>query len=230
MMEFVTTPENLPFAVALVVMLAISLIEGLGTILGLSPSALFDSVLPDFDLGVDVDIDVDAPELDVQPSGFTAVLGWLRFGQVPALILLIVFLTAFGLIGLGLQGVMAQTFGSILPASLASIVTFFVSLPVMRVGGGLLGRIMPQDETEAVSEDSFVGLIAVITLGTAKRGHPAQAKLRDAYGQVHYVLVEPDDEDSFDAQSEVLLVSRHGTVFRAIRNTHAALSDERNVR
>ena len=91
MIELLTAPESLPFAVALVVMLAISMLEGVGTVLGLSLSAVLDSMLPDFDLGVDV----EAPQLDAQPSGFTAVLGWLRFGHVPALVLLIVFLTAF---------------------------------------------------------------------------------------------------------------------------------------
>lgn len=221
MMAFLTSPENIPFAVALLVVLAMSCIEGVGTVIGLSLSTLLDSILPDFDFGVDV----ETPDVDAQPYGFTAVLGWLRFGQVPALILLLVFLTAFGLIGLALQGMMLETVGRVLPATVASIPAFFVSLPVVRIGGGLLGRVMPQDETEAVSEDSFIGQVATITLGTAKRNNPAQAKLRDAYGQVHYILVEPDGEDSFEAQSDVLLVSRHGSVFRAIQNTHTALTD-----
>lgn len=221
MMAFSASPENIPFAVALLVVLAVSCIEGVGTLIGLSLSTLLDSILPDFDLG----LELDTPGIDAQPHGFTAVLGWLRFGQVPALILLLVFLTAFGLSGLGLQAVMLEAVDQLLPAKVASIPAFFVSLPVVRIGGGLLGRVIPQDETEAVSEDSFIGQVATITLGTAKRNHPAQAKLRDAYGQVHYILVEPDGEDCFEAQSEVLLVSRQGSMFRAIQNTHAALTD-----
>ena len=225
MTELVTAPSSLPFVVALVVMLAIGLLEGVGTLLGMSLSVLFDNMLPE----IDVDVDLDSPDVSVggpEPhaaSGFTTLLGWLRVGQVPVLILLIVFLTVFGLLGLMLQSLMVQALGGPLPAAVASLPVFFATLPIVRVCGGIFARLLPKDETEAVSESSFVGRVATITLGTATREQPAQAKLRDQHGQTHYVLVEPDGDEMFEPGCSVVLVRKAGAGFRAIRNTYAAL-------
>jgi hypothetical protein len=88
---------------------------------------------------------------------------------------------------------------------------------------------MPKDETEAVSEKSFIGLVAVVTTGKAGMGSPAQGKLTDRYGQAHYVMIEPDEAgEEFLQGAEVLLVSRHGATFKAIRNTSAALHKDSN--
>lgn len=82
------------------------------------------------------------------------------------------------------------------------------------------------DVTEVVSEDAFIGRVAMLTLGEARQGHPAQARLRDGWGQTHYVLVEPDEKEStFKQGDHVLLVRREGSVFRAIENPSEALVD-----
>jgi hypothetical protein len=66
----------------------------------------------------------------------------------------------------------------------------------------------------------------VITLGNARRGYPAEARLKDEHGQLHYVMVEPDsDSEEFAQGSTVLLVKQESSVFRAIRNTSDALID-----
>ena len=88
-----------------------------------------------------------------------------------------------------------------------------------------MARIIPKDETEAVSEKSFVGCVATITIGTASKGKPAQAKLRDRLGNTHYVMVEPDiDGQFFETGSEVLIVMQTGSVFTAIANSNPSLS------
>jgi hypothetical protein len=85
---------------------------------------------------------------------------------------------------------------------------------------------MPKDETEAVAETSFIGRIAVITLGNASPGNPAEAKLRDKFGQTHYVMVEPDESDErFENGTQVVLVNQQGAIFKAIRNKSDALVD-----
>jgi hypothetical protein len=85
---------------------------------------------------------------------------------------------------------------------------------------------VPRDETTAVSEDSLVGRVAVITLGVASSAAPAEGRVRDEHGQTHYVMVEPDIAgESFSAGSEVLLVKRAGARFFGIRNPSPALSD-----
>jgi len=89
-----------------------------------------------------------------------------------------------------------------------------------------VARIMPRDETSAVSRDSLVGRVAVIVTGEAAHNSAAQARVRDEHGQVHYVMVEPDNAaDTFKQGSSVLLVRHAGAKYFAIHNTSASLRD-----
>ncbi len=54
-------------------------------------------------------------------------------------------------------------------------------------------------------------------IGTARRGSPAQARVSDVHGQVHYVMVEPyDDDHSFGQGDTVRLDRRDGNIFIAV--------------
>ncbi len=226
MFEFLTADENMPFTVSLTVMFGMAILEGVTALFGAALSSLLDSLLPSLDLDVDADIDLDGPEVQT-PNALSRLLGWLRVGQVPLLMLLVIFLTGFGLIGLGLQSVWHNATGTLLPGAMASAPALLLALPVVRMLGGALGRIMPKDETDAVSEESLLGRIATITLGTARQGTAAEAKVRDVHGRTHYVMVEPDaGESPLPAGTEVLLVQRRGAVFVAIRNPNPALSGD----
>ena len=78
---------------------------------------------------------------------------------------------------------------------------------------------MPKDETEAVDSDTFIGRTAIVALGEASVGEPAQCRLKDQFGQNHYVMVEPDIEGvAFSQGATVLLVRREGGTFFAIAN------------
>jgi hypothetical protein len=221
MINFLLASQNMPFTVALAVMLIIAFLEGVTMLLGSGIFSFIDSLLPE----LDIDADMDSP--DFESSGlFSKLLSWLRIGEVPAIMLLVIFLTAFGLIGLGLQSFALRTLGSLLPGSFASIPAVLLGFPIVRLFGGLLGKLMPKDETEAVAETSFIGRIAVITLGNASPGNPAEAKLRDKFGQTHYVMVEPDESDErFENGTQVVLVNQQGAIFKAIRNKSDALVD-----
>lgn len=222
MFEFLTADQNMPFTVALAVMFGIAILEGLMTILGAGLSSIIESLMPD----IDMDVDLSGPEVQ-SPSPLSRLLGWLRIGQVPVLMLLVIFLTSFGLIGIAIQSFANQTFGALLPAWLASVPAVLLSLPVVRVMGGILSAVMPKDETEAVSADTFVGRVATITLGTSKAGHPAEARMSDVHGTSHYIMVEPDNEaESFNKGDEVLLVRQSGSVFKVIENNNPSLVDE----
>ena len=192
MLAFILAPENLPFSVALVVMLMIGLVEALG--LGLSAAHL--------DVGMDVH--AEGPDL----------LGWLGVGRVPILILLVVFLAIFGMVGLTVQQLADGFLGRPLSAALASALAVLASLPLTGIGARGLARVLPQDETTAVSLDTLVGKRGVVTIGTARRGSPAQVRVRDSFGQAHYVMVEPHDEaHPFTEGDTVLLARREGHIF-----------------
>lgn len=226
MFEFLSAPENLPFTVALTVMFGIALLEGVATLLGFGLSNALDALLPDTDVTLGVELEPGVmPDID-SPSAISRFLGWLRIGEVPVLMLLIIFLTGFGLVGLALQSFLANIIGSLLPGVIVAIPAVFIALPIVRLLGGLLNSIMPKDETDAVAESSLVGRIATITLGTARAGSPAEAKVRDVHGTTHYVMVEPDsDGNEFSSGKSVLLIKKQGAVFKAIDNPNPALVD-----
>jgi membrane protein implicated in regulation of membrane protease activity len=192
MLAFILAPENLPFSVALLVMLMIGLVEALG--LGLSA----------VHLDLHFDAHADGPDL----------LAWLGIGRVPILMLLVVFLALFGMVGLAVQQGAAALAGQPLAPALASAVAVLGALPLTGIGARGLARIMPQDETTAVSLDSLVGKRGTVTIGTARRGSPAQVRVRDSFGQPHYVMVEPHDEAHPLAEgATVLLARREGHIF-----------------
>ncbi len=192
MLEIIAAPANLPFSVALLVMLMIGAVEALG----LGASAVH----------LDVHADVD---------GGGDLLGWLGVGRVPLLMLLVVFLALFGLAGLALQ-----QFAGPLSLWIAVPAAAAASLPLTGLGARGLARIMPGDETTAVGLDELVGRRGPITIGTARRGSPAQARVVDVHGQVHYVMVEPYDDDHCIGQGEtVRLDRRDGNIFIAVPRT-----------
>jgi len=232
MFDFLFAAQNVPFMIALGVMLAIGLLEGITAVLGMGASSFLDSLLPETEVDVDVDLgaDLDAADLDLgnvaSHGPFTKLLGWLRIGRVPVLILLVVYLFGFGFTGLVLQSFLLATFGGMLPAWVAVWPAFVAGLLIVHFTGGVLAKIIPKDETEVVSERKFIGRVACITLGRAWQGHPAQARLKDSYGRTHYVMVEPDQPGiTFEQDTHVLLVTREGPVFRAIENPSQALVD-----
>jgi len=221
MISFLLAGDNLPFTIAIVLMVAIGALELIFTLFGPGLSSLLEAGLPD--LSPDANLDATGFE-EVTP--LSKVLGWLRVGQVPLLILFVVFLTAFGVIGLAGQYIARMLMGFMIPAPLAAAGAFAAAFPCVRIFGGVMGKILPRDETEAVSEETFVGRIATLTAGSARAGRPAEARLQDQFRQAHYILVEPDNEtDVFEPGTAVLIVRRQGSHFIAIRNPNSALVD-----
>lgn len=209
------SPECLPFSIALTVMFGIALLEIAGLLMGIGSSAALDSGLPD-----------TAIELTVEPpSALDALFGFLHAGKVPTLILLISLLTGFGLGGLTLQWLAASLLGGFVSPWLASAFALLLALPFTHLTNGLFIRILPSEETSALSRANLIGCVATLLQTSASYGSPAQAKLRDKFGQTHYVLVEPEDAGAvLAAGEEILLVRDAGARFTAIRNDHAALS------
>ena len=212
MTEFLFSSGVLPFTVAIGIMFAIALLEGVGVLIGAGFSQMLESVLPD------IDIDFDAP--DASGTGvFTKLLGWMHYGRVPVLIILVCFLTAFGLTGMTIQAFVHGMVGFYLPSLVAVAAALFASLPFTRGFTAIMARILPKDETSAISAEDFIGKSAVITLGTAKRGQPAEAKLTDRFGQTHYVMVEPDEEGvEFTAHDRLILAEKTAIGFYAIKD------------
>ena len=238
MIEFILSEANRPFAISIGAMLVFGFLELLLAMGGFGMMGVLDNLVPDdWDLDADVDMDADldvdtALDADADVGGgagafLQLVLGFFGVGRVPLLVVIVAFLTSFGLAGYATQSIVHGVTGFYLPALLASIPAFFGGSFVTRYMAIGLGRLIPDIETEAVDSKTFVGRTAVLTMGEARAGKPAQGKLRDNNGQAHYLLIEPDQADMvFREGDQVLLVSQQGSVFKAIEVTSDALVRE----
>lgn len=215
-MELFTAPANLPFSIALAIVVLLGVLEVASLALG-GAVGILNGPDADFDAGVD----------GAEADGLVgSLLQWLHAGQIPATVLLIVFLVSFGSAGLLLQNALLETTGAMMPALLAVVPAFAIALPSTRILGGLLKPLLPRDESEAVSRDSFLGLGAQVTSGTARQGRPAEARLRDSYGRSHYVMVEPNNpEEVFPPGARVVLLTRHESIYRAIADVSLAFDE-----
>jgi len=167
------------------------------------------------DFAPDLDSDMDG---DVDAAGVAnGLLSFLGLGRLPLMIWLALFLLLFMLIGFVGQQIIHGATGALLAPWLSGPLAALAGVPATAIVARPLGRIMPKDETTAVSIDSLVGRFAVLGTGTAKPGSPARAKVIDIHGHPHFVMVEPDnDGQQFNSGEKLLLVRRDGDLFKAI--------------
>ena len=193
MLEFLGLPPNIAFTAALVLMLLIGLVQLIG-------------------FGVDLDADGD---LHADTGG--DLLSWLGVGRVPLLMLLVVFLGLFGSIGLLAEQIALDWTGQLLSGWIAAPAAGLAALPLTGAAARVLARVMPQDHTTAIELEELVGRFARIVVGRAAPGAPARARVEDRHGQLHYVMVEPDNPGQiFEEGEQVLLVRHQQDLFRAI--------------
>lgn len=189
MIDFLVQSGTAPFTIALLLMVLLGLVEAIG----LGSSAI-----------------------EVGDAELGGALDWLNIGRLPLLMLLVVFLTAFGLTGLILQSAAIALTGTLLPWFAAVPAALLISGPAVRWLGAGLSRVLPRDETTAVDIDSLIGRRARIVIGTARRGSPARARVADAHGHTHHVMVEPTDDASLTETAMLLLTARDGDIFQAV--------------
>jgi tellurite resistance protein TehA-like permease len=161
--------ETWPFTAATFLMLLIAIVEGVAMVAGATLSGLLQHHLPD--------------PWDNLHGPFDKLLGWLHVGRVPFLVLLVLFLAGFALTGFALNMVAHRFIGAWVPPIISVPAAFFATLPIVRILGAGLARLIPQDQTYAVSFDSLVGRVATIIAGTARPGYPAQARVPNEHGQ-----------------------------------------------
>lgn len=209
MLEFLFLSENTAFLTALLIVLALGVIEGVGLLIGLSAMSVLDDLF-NFDVDTDATVNME--------GGATAILGWLCLDKLPVLVWLVLFLTSFALSGL------VFNFGTALV--LGGFIAPFISIPLAIVSGSLitsrfgrvLAKVIPKNESSAIAQETFAGRLAKITVGTARVGQPAEAVFKDNYDQKHYVMVEPlKEEDSFVQGEEIVLLDKGETFWTATK-------------
>ncbi len=197
--------HNLPFSVALLLLALLAIVQLIG--------------VGDFstDGGLDGDIDSDTAE-GLGGAGFAdSLASIIGLGRVPFTIWLGALLFLFAGLGFSIQMLAEGVLGAPLYGLLAAAIAGVAALPVTGVIVRPLGRILPQDETTAVSTDTLVGRRATISIGRAAHLSPARGQVMDRHGRPHQVMIEPHDSAQVLIQGEeVLLVRREGETFYAV--------------
>jgi hypothetical protein len=199
--DILLAPDVRPFAVAAAIMVTLGGIELLTMIVGFSISEL---------VGHDFALDSETH------SVIGGLFLWINAGRLPLLILLILALGIFSIAGFLLQAI-AHGAGAIVPVSIAALVAAGLSLPAIRVTSRGIARIIPRDETYAVSEADFVGHVAEVSIGPLDQGLPGRVRLKDVFGNWHSVAARASSDSApLPVGARVLLVDRDTRSFIAI--------------
>jgi len=219
MLSFLGTPGFQPFSIAGAVLLGLLAIELLSVMVGHSFSASINALL-NLDANIaDLDLTTGAHSLphgaDVNMDGnsggvFSTVFDWLNAGRVPLLVLIMAGLASFAVVGLVIQ-IIALHLWAPLPAVIASIPAFLVAIPATRWSSRQVARVMPRDESYAMTADGLIGRTGIVTLGPVMAGAAARAKIQDQHGNWHFPRVRPAQPELVIPQGgHVLVVDRQG--------------------
>lgn len=212
MWDLLIHPSNLLFSISLCLVFVFGLLEVILVLIGGGSQGFLDQFVPD-SLSDAGSLDVS---LDTQPSIFIQVLDWLYLGRVPFLIWLIIFLSTYALTGFALQSIFFHFTHSFFPLWIVAPACLFLCMPLVRIFAGIFAKILPQDETTAIQLNELIGRSAIIVLGEAKPHSPAQARVKDQFGQNHYILVEPEQDEIFIQGQTVILTQQTKLGFQAI--------------
>ena len=210
MWELFTHPSNIVFSISLCLMFLFGIFEILLTLLGGGSQGFLDQFLPE-DVGHNAELGVDADSGVV-----TKLLDWLYLGRIPLFVWLIIFLCTYSLVGFTIQAIANQVINLMFSAWIIAPACVFLSMPFVRLSAMLIARILPQDETTAIYSEELIGRTATIILGEARQQYPAQAKVQDQHGLTHYILVEPEQDETFSQGQSVVLTQKTTVGFQAI--------------
>lgn len=193
--------HNQLFSVTLAIVFIIGIMEGLLSLVGVGMSAMLDSFMPE------LDINVDMP--DTQISTFSEIFGWINKGRVPMLMLVLTFMTFFGLIGLNIQSVWFHFTGHYIYTVIVAVISFILAMPFVSYFSLVLSKVMPRDETTAISTKTFIGETCTIINEAATDHKFVEAKFKDLFGEVHYIMVKSADKGVvFHRGAKGLIVSQ----------------------
>ncbi|ACA85376.1 YqiJ family protein [Shewanella woodyi] len=208
MVEFLFAQANLPFSISLSFVLLLGIFEALSLVLGYSLVGAMDDWAP-------IDLDVDA---DGSASGFTGVSGWLCLNRLPLLIWFVLVLVSFSITGYTSNFLSLLLTDQPLPQIISLPIALILTAFSCRYVGAAVAKVLPKNESTAVSIDTLLGSIGTVTLGCAIKGNPSEALVKDQHQQKHYVLVEPEVAGvEFQTGTQVVLLKREGTVWSAAK-------------
>ena len=197
-------PEVRPFAIAAVMIAIVGAIESLSMLIGMSLSEIMGKAI-----GFDHDSD----------SSFINALLWLNVGSVPLLIFILLALGLFSIAGFLIQDV-ARLVLAPLPAAIAALAAAAAALPLLRASTREVARVIPQDESYAVSLSDLIGRVGQVVVGPLDQGLPGRVRVKDVHDNWHMVMARAaPDSPPLQKGARVLLVDCRDRLFIAIAAT-----------
>jgi hypothetical protein len=197
-MDFLT-PEILPYSISFLIFLTFAFLEIMVLILGWGLFDFLDDILPTSQSDLDLNSN----------SSLGDFFSYVNPNKVPFSMVLISLFFVFSFIGT----LLINIFG-LLPLFISLPITFVLTLFSLRHITSLIAKVLPKETSEVVSTNSFIGKKVLILDSIAKRDLPARAKIKDIYGEMHYIRVEPlNDNDTFHEGENVLIIEKKGLIF-----------------
>jgi len=202
-MDSIIQPGTEVFWEALLVVVGLGLIELVSMLLGVSASGLLDDGLGHHGVG------------DHEPGLLGGWMSWLNAGGVPILVLAVLLLSAFAVFGFLLQ-MLAAGVAAPLPTFLAGPLALIVAVPTTRRLSRGIARIMPRDETNAISQAGFIGLVGMVTVGPLDQGQPGIVRVKDQHDNIHTLRAQASPGYLIETGSLVIIVDGSDGLFQAI--------------
>lgn len=202
-MDGIVQAGTAPFWIALLTVVGLGLVEIISLLLGASATGLLDD-----------GIGHHGP--DHHDAGLLGGwMSWLNAGGVPILVLAVILLSAFAAFGFAIQS-LATGIGGPLPALISVPLALAGAAPVTRWLSRGIARIIPQDETSALSQAELVGLIGTVTIGPLDQGKPGTVRVKDRYDNIHALRATAAPGHLIQTGALVLIVDGADGLFQAI--------------
>jgi hypothetical protein len=134
---------------------------------------------------------------------------------VPILVLAVILLATFAVFGFAIQGLAAGILRP-LPAIVAAPLALVPSLPVTRWLSRGIAKVIPRDETNALSQADFIGLIGSVTIGPLDQGNPGAVRVKDRHDNIHTLRAQAAPGHRIETGALVVIVDGSGGLFQAI--------------
>ncbi|WOE32120.1 MULTISPECIES: OB-fold-containig protein [unclassified Acinetobacter] len=191
MHTFLFDPNLIPFHMSLIILVIVSMVETLGYYLNIKTSYYLKSCFPRYVLRSKL-IDI-------------------RFSKI---LILIFLLLNFSVAGYILEWVAFAKFHIFVPFYYIIIPAIIISIFFTVFMIHCLDQVIkPRFDKKNIN---LIGCLATVSSGNARPGFSAQARVRDQYGQLHYIQVEPEFGE-LELQAQILLIKQHKSYYIAKR-------------
>jgi hypothetical protein len=191
MQEFLFDSNLIPFHLSLIILILLSIVETIGYYCHIKPSAFFKSFFPLYL--------TNSPLINVKFSKF---------------LILIFLLLNFSVAGYLLEFILFAKFETFVPS-------YYIFIPVLIIAvffTVFMIHCLDQVIKPKVKRKSIVliGRLATISSGNARPGSTAQARVRDEFGQLHYIQVEPEFGE-LELHAQIILIKQQKSHYIAKR-------------